>query len=258
MIRTTSKLNRFGLTALTFAEACSIQGTPIIVPVDLPPITTNLLVRYDAASVSSLFQSDADELTPVTTDGQSIGRVHDLSGNNYHALQPTAAARPLYKTNIQNGKPAFYIDTNNKSFAPPSVTFGTGWTAYMVFRRLSATIPAFMGYAGGLIGQYGYDSGYNMSLSITGGNTERATLSPGVADYKAISVMASDLQWQLNGGSAISIPNYPLSTSYAVGIGYNTYAQVGYVFEVLFYSALHTTTERNTMRSWLNTKWAIY
>jgi surface protein len=52
-------------------------------------------VWYDTSDISTLFQDNAGT-TPVTTTGQTVGRVNDKSGNGNHATQPTAAAQPEY------------------------------------------------------------------------------------------------------------------------------------------------------------------
>lgn len=41
---------------------------------------------------------DAAGTTPVTSDGDPVGLMQDLSGNSNHASQETSAARPLYRT----------------------------------------------------------------------------------------------------------------------------------------------------------------
>jgi hypothetical protein len=50
---------------------------------------------YDPAVAGVLFQDTAGA-TPANTIGNPVGRINDLSGRNAHALQATAAARPLY------------------------------------------------------------------------------------------------------------------------------------------------------------------
>jgi len=54
-------------------------------------------VFYDVSYLSTLFQDSAGT-TPVTTAGQPVGLMLDNSGNNNHAAQATAAARPTYQT----------------------------------------------------------------------------------------------------------------------------------------------------------------
>jgi len=51
---------------------------------------------FDFRDVSTLYQT-SDTSTPVTTSGQTLGRVSDKTGNGRHALQATAANRPQWK-----------------------------------------------------------------------------------------------------------------------------------------------------------------
>lgn len=52
---------------------------------------------YDFSDLTTLFQT-TDTSTPVTADGQSIGRVNDKSGNGNHLTQASSGSRPAYKT----------------------------------------------------------------------------------------------------------------------------------------------------------------
>ena len=52
---------------------------------------------YDPSDISTMFQDSAGT-TPVTADGQPVGKILDKSGRGNHATQATAASRPLYKT----------------------------------------------------------------------------------------------------------------------------------------------------------------
>lgn len=49
---------------------------------------------YNPADLSSLFQ-DAGATTPVTASGQPVRLMRDLSGNGFHAVAPSDAARPV-------------------------------------------------------------------------------------------------------------------------------------------------------------------
>lgn len=53
---------------------------------------------------------DAARTVPVTADGDPIGAWEDLSGNGNHATQSTAAAKPVWKVNIVNGRPVVRFD----------------------------------------------------------------------------------------------------------------------------------------------------
>jgi len=52
---------------------------------------------YGPSDIDTLFQDSAGT-TPVTTAGQPVGLMLDKSGNDNHATQATAAARPTYQT----------------------------------------------------------------------------------------------------------------------------------------------------------------
>ena len=56
---------------------------------------------YDPTDISSLFQDSAGT-TPVTSDSDPVGRVADLSGNGFNALQPTTANKPAYRSATQD------------------------------------------------------------------------------------------------------------------------------------------------------------
>ncbi len=56
---------------------------------------------------SQVLYQDAAGTTPVTADGDPVGLMLDLSGNDNHASQSTSAARPVYRTDGVLHKLAF-------------------------------------------------------------------------------------------------------------------------------------------------------
>ena len=54
-------------------------------------------VFFDSSDLSTMFQDRAGT-TPVTADGQTVGKILDKSGRGNHAVAPNDSSRPLYKT----------------------------------------------------------------------------------------------------------------------------------------------------------------
>lgn len=61
------------------------------------PLWINPFAWYDPSDLSSMWLDTAGT-SPVTTDGQSVARIDDKSGNGRHLTQATGSLCPLYKT----------------------------------------------------------------------------------------------------------------------------------------------------------------
>lgn len=88
---------------------------------------------YDPSNLGSLYQ-DAAGLTPVTGDGDPVGRIEDLSGNGYHMIQATNSARPTYKTDGT----LHWIESNgvDEWLYCSTLALGTNWTHVGAWQRL--------------------------------------------------------------------------------------------------------------------------
>lgn len=89
-------------------------------------------VQYDPTNVATLFQDSAGT-TPVTTAGQQIGKILDISGANNHATQATPASAPLWQTSYAS------FDGVNDWWQTASINFTSTDKATIVagVRRLS-------------------------------------------------------------------------------------------------------------------------
>jgi len=83
-------------------------------------------VWYDPSDLTTLFQDTAGT-TPVTTAGQTVALMLDKSGNDLHATQPTAAARPTYQTDGTYHWLSF--DGVDDFMVTPTITPGAGLSA---------------------------------------------------------------------------------------------------------------------------------
>jgi len=77
---------------------------------------------YDPSDLSTLFQDSAGTV-PVAAAGDPVGLMRDKSGNGNHAIQVTAAARPVYR----NVGARHWLEFNgvNQFLVTPTITPGT-------------------------------------------------------------------------------------------------------------------------------------
>jgi hypothetical protein len=79
-------------------------------------------IWLDPSDLTTLFQDTAGT-TPVTAAGQTVARINDKSGNNFHATQATAAARPTYQVD-GNGRGYLAFDGVDDFLVTPTITPG--------------------------------------------------------------------------------------------------------------------------------------
>jgi hypothetical protein len=119
-----------GYSSLYFAPATSVTGSryylrgagnfslTITTPLSLFA-SAEKGVWFDPSDISTLFQ-DAAGTTPVTAVGQPVGKMLDKSGNNAHATQSTAGARPIYRVD-QYGWPYLEFNGSSSFMVTPSI-----------------------------------------------------------------------------------------------------------------------------------------
>jgi len=87
----------------------------------------------DLSDINKLYQ-DSGGSTPVTADGDPIGKSTDKSGLGNHFTQATTSKKPTYKTGVQASKSAAlfatddYLDGNNN--ATPLIPTTADWVIY--------------------------------------------------------------------------------------------------------------------------------
>lgn len=102
------------------------------------PLALPGLVQWcDISDITTLFQ-DTAAATPVTTNGQSIGRINDKSSAGTHVTQATATAKPTYMTGIQNGLPVASFDGGD--YLDSTLTYLSFPLTIVGVARTSATV----------------------------------------------------------------------------------------------------------------------
>ena len=223
-------------------------------------------VAFTPASLPGLaLWLDATAITGLV-DADPVGTWSDQSGNGRDATQATAAKKPTYKTNIQNGKPVVRFDSIDDGLSVTMSLAAGSWSCYAVVLVPSATTAGNyvldaetgrlifsprdsddntkVGWYDGLWKDIAaITSGWKLLAWIltSGGNGEVFVdgVSKGTAAYSAQAI-----------GGAIAI-----GTRYNINGTNNLRSDLG---EFALYSGAHTVADRQQLENYYNTKWAVY
>ena len=227
----------------------------------------------DFSDATKLFK-DAG-VTPVSSDGDAIYQVNDKSGNSYHATQATIANRPLYKTGIKNGLSAGYFDGGDFLTLPSglAVTLKKQVTGFFVLMFQTISSAARYSWFGS---GYWTDGKFIRHVHDT---TSKIWLCYGGSKFLAGSVPSINtwyldmFKWNsinetaslyLNGNPSVTqaVPlNWELNASNSTVLigkigGMNSI--IGYMSEILVYDTVLSDSDRQSMETYLNSKWSIY
>ena len=236
----------------------------------------------DAASVAGLHQwHKIDQLSlsnddPITTwtAAPGVGSAKDFT-------QSSSSVKPTYKTNVQNGKPAAYFDGGDAMASSASVDL-SGTNAITFFLVFRPTVLSGTNILLELSANYNSSQGgfvaYIASNNLTGGHhgdidyadfTHNTTLAINTT-YLASVVLDKSLGtneptvW-INGASSGSRSHngnntnaFDSATLYLGARNQNAVFYTGYIMEFALYSSALGTTDRQTVETYLNSKWAIY
>ena len=229
---------------------------------------------YDPSDLSTMFQ-DAAGTTPVTADGQPVGKILDKSGNNNHASQATAAARPLYKTDGTFHWLQFDGVDDSLSTASFDLSLSTTASSFLGFNKINDTNPGWLfsndtwNSAGLSFVQRGtsFESGFK-----TSNNAMNETVSPYAAQQKivistvidptqasqeriGIRVDTTPVEGSIYGlASSDNFGNFPMfigkrSDGYPLGMHLNALIILG---------RMATTQEITDTETWVNGKTGAY
>ena len=210
--------------------------------------------------------SDADTMftdagtTKVSTDGDLVYQINDKSGNSKNAVQTTEAKRYAYKVNIKNSLSVLSSNDVQGGYSLTGLTSTSGsYTFFFVFDRLSTANWMFDTQTGRFVlatsnsGNYSWnDPGgwHNIASTTTGWQslTYHFTSGGNGVIYKNGSSLGSAAYTTRNIGGRVG-----LFSDYTV-IG----TKSGNHSEIIIYDSALSDTNRQTVETYLNNKWAIY
>lgn len=230
---------------------------------------SGLQLWLDGADTNSMY--DATSGGSLVTDGNTVARWQDKSGNGRHATQSTANNRPTLNSNKQNGLPCLTFDGSNDSLATASFAHSVPLTLYVVRKNLAATPIAYS-----RIVEHGANNGvaivvdaanpqpismqYASSTPTRGGKSgTNLYLLEAYVDSSATRTVKLDV----NGANDINTtrtgtPTTPTAFTISnYGGGGNYYSNQD-MHEIVYYNRLLSAAERTVVRTYLNTKWKVY
>ena len=225
-----------------------------------PTDITGCLLWYDFSDADTLF-TDAGS-TKVSSDGDAIYQVNDKSGNSNHGTETNSVYRPLYKTNIKNGKSIARFNEDNINFTARLTTIRT---AYFIFSDADTLLVNKQRF---LLGDtsYSWHRGYTLSDG-------RKDYFDGADGYNYASAYVTEGTVHRNGTSVSPTGDSPLDTIHITVVtttgnmpankfqGDRTATDrywIGDVAEIILYSGAHDNATRQTIENYANTKWGLY
>lgn len=252
----------------------------VIITAAFIAITSSLLLAAGPANISDGLRMWLDANAMALNNNDPVSSWTDLSGNNKHAVQDTASYRPLFKTNVLNGKPAVVFDGSNDYLTiDGSMVANTNYSIFAVVKRNSSNPGSFNYYMGGT------QAAMNRNLQL--GWRSNTTLTHG--QY------TNDYDMRVPSYS-VSMPAYLITTRHSNSLGNDTYlngalkglnmnnvssarlvhlsswqgASIGryidntintrfngYVAELIIYNRYLSETERKSVESYLATKYGL-
>ena len=224
-------------------------------------------VWYDPSDLTTMFQDRAGT-TPVTADGQTVGKILDKSGRGNHAVAPSDAARPLYKTDgtyhwLQFDGVDDYLSTANIDFtSTDKMSVFSGSNGH---NAICSSSPISSGFA---VLRAQANNGFRGDLK----DAAKPYCSLAVDVKKIITVLfdssqstiLSQVRARSNGADLTLTTNGSVASgnqgTYPVVIGdwAAAYKFVGNIYSLIVRGALSTADEITATEMWVNQRTGAY
>lgn len=232
---------------------------------------------YDPSDLSTMFQDSAGT-TPVTADGQTVGKILDKSGRGNHATAPSDAARPLYKTDGTYHWLQFDGVDDSLTIGAPGVPILGDLSIFYGVLRATASAGRIVNQLQGPAQYNSYEMGWNPNSNPNisqdwyqsaenggSGFSSPPTTWPVTAQVFTATRNANVIQFRrnaVNDGSASSALTQPIAggvVTFSIGRRQDGYAPVnGNIYSLIVRGALSTTQEITDTETWINSKTGAY
>jgi hypothetical protein len=220
------------------------------------PLSLSPSLWLDASDSSTLYDAVTGG-SLVAADGL-VARWEDKSGNARHATQATSGSRATRKTSQINSKDVLRFDGGD--FFGFSGLSAAATTSFFVWRTsnlgaynnlISSNSHAF--YSAATPYMQFYDGGFRAisTIPVVVNTALISTLRIGGASGP-IEIFKNNT---LAGSESLSVATQNFNQ---IAAFLSSYTLVGDIAEILIYPTALSTTNRQDVESWLNTKYAIY
>jgi hypothetical protein len=244
---------------------------------DPPPTSPESANRYawwDANSIGTLFQDTAGTV-PVAANNDPVGDWHDVDGNLIQWEQATAGDRPIYKTNVLNGKPGIKFDGTSDHMVLTTVLNQARMDESTVFAVVSGwvtgTYQGLVGPANGTAGQ-GQDAYYLRITDVDKAEVLEAYVGNPMTSTAAISTAGAVIGFKFsdtgnaythyngrndNGTGASTVTFSGSASILGAQLGVTTEFFTGYIHELLIYDVVLNDTKIDNNARYLLNKWGL-
>ena len=198
---------------------------------------------------------------PATASSDPVGYWGDKSGNGRHAVQATSGSRPTISATAQNGRKQLLFDNSNDRLSLSSgLSLGTtGYSVLAVLRHLGGFTVWLEG--GSLNPYFSTHPSINTGLyHWDGAVAVEATAALPVGSAAVVSGIISPSSRALYSQSALAVTGAGTSraaTIQNIGATSSGFNWNGNIDELLVYSKVLTTAERQRAERYLAARWGI-
>ena len=209
---------------------------------------------------------DANDTNTITLNaGTTVSSWNDKSGNGYHASQSTATNQPTYTYSALNSKNVVRFDGGDELTALDSVVTGsTNRTVFVVFNSTGGGTR--YGVTLGDSTSTGQSFGISQEIGVRVNSGYRTWTTAVDSTHAIVTIVldgtsTTDLSAWKNGSSLTtnltSARTLNTAAGFIVGNGTAGGELSGDVAEIIVYNSALSTSDRESVESYLSSKWGI-